>query len=122
MTIEYKNNFFFIMKMNSETLEKVVALAWSKNTSSDSQSWTPQNPAWGQCAVTALIVNDYLGGEILWAEAKTPDGKTYSHYFNSVNDTTIDFTRRQFPPGTEIPAGTAKTKGYDTTRGYILSF
>jgi hypothetical protein len=37
-------------------------------------------------------------------------------------DELIDFTRSQFPDDTKIPAGVAKTKGFDSTREYVLSF
>jgi hypothetical protein len=36
--------------------------SWSIETSS---GWQPGNPASGQCGVTALVVQDKLGGEIL---------------------------------------------------------
>ncbi len=40
----------------------VLFKAWSIESSSQ---WTIKNPTKGQCGVTALIVNDYFGGEIL---------------------------------------------------------
>ena len=103
-------------------LEKALTRCWSKETSSDPEHWTPDNPAWGQCAVTALIVNDYLGGGIVWAEAKLSDGKNISHYFNLIDGTEVDLTRRQFPEGTVIPDGVEKKKEYTSTRDYVLSF
>ena len=104
--------------------------AWQRETSSDPAGWAPQNPAWGQCAVTACIVQDVLGGDIVWAEAKTPAGNTISHYFNKLADgSVVDLTRDQFPAGTSLspPDGQPKTQGrggesYPTTRDYVLSF
>lgn len=93
-----------------------------KDTSSDAANWNDKNPAWGQCAVTALIVNDYLRGDIVWTEAKLPDGRKVSHYFNNLDGNEIDLTRRQFPEGTIIPAGQEKRKEFTTTRDYVLSF
>jgi len=101
-------------------LEEAIRKSWSKETSSDPEKWAYENPAWGQCAVTALLVNDYLGGDIVWAEAKLPDGKGISHYFNRIEGREIDLTRRQFPEGTIIPAGIEKKKEYDSTREYVL--
>ncbi|MEK6939738.1 MAG: hypothetical protein AABX31_03335 [Nanoarchaeota archaeon] len=103
-------------------LEEAHTRCWYEGTSSDPDNWTPQNPAWGQCAVTALIVNDYLGGEIVWAEAKLPDGKNISHYFNLIEGKEIDYTRPQFPEGTVIPPGVEKKKQFTSTKEYILSF
>ncbi|HLC97486.1 MAG TPA: hypothetical protein VJC21_01765 [Candidatus Nanoarchaeia archaeon] len=67
--------------MNLETITAALQKAWCSETSSDPDHWHPENPAWGQCAVTALMVNDYLGGKIIWAEAALPDGRKVSHYF-----------------------------------------
>ncbi len=103
-------------------MEEALSKSWAKETSSDPERWNRDNPAWGQCAVTALIVNDYLGGGIVWAEAKHPDGKVISHYFNRIGEQEIDLTRRQFPEGTIIPAGVEKKKTYASTRDYVLSF
>ena len=103
-------------------LEMALTDAYSKDTSSDSTNWSPENPAMGQCAVTALIVNDYFNGKIVWANALLPDGKNISHYFNNIDGIEIDLTRKQFPKGTIIHSGVDKTKGFQTTRDYILSY
>ena len=103
-------------------LELALGESWNSETSLDVNNWTKANPAWGQCAVTALIVNDYLGGEIVWASARLPDGKELSHYFNKINNEEKDFTRKQFPEGTQVPTGVPKTKQFSSTREYVLSF
>ncbi len=67
--------------------------AWCAATSADPERWTPDNPAWGQCAVSALIIQDLLGGEL---RRCLVDGE--SHYFNRIEDgTTVDVTGLQFP-------------------------
>jgi hypothetical protein len=43
-------------------LEKALFQAWSLESSS---KWIANNPAAGQCGVTALVVQDRLGGDIL---------------------------------------------------------
>jgi len=96
--------------------------SWIKESSSDVEKWTKLNPSYGQCAVTALIVNDYLGGEIVWSDAILPTGEKISHYFNKINEVEIDFTKEQFPKGTKISKGIAKTKEFNSTREYILSY
>ena len=103
---------------------------WSEETSADHDGWTAENPAWGQCAVTACVAQDLFGGEIVWAAATTPDEKRHSHYFNRLPDGTIlDLTRDQFPPATELapPEGGPRTEvadgpSFTTTREYVLSF
>lgn len=108
--------------MKLSHLEEALTKCWDRKTSSDPEHWISENPAWGQCAVTALVVNDYLGGDIVWAEAKLPDGRQISHYFNLMKGEEVDLTRRQFPEGTIIPQGIEKKKEYASTRDYVLSF
>jgi len=116
------NERFFLWEMVGESeLERALRSSWSRETSSDPENWSPSNPAWGQCAVTALVVNDYLQGEIVWAKAVLPDGRTISHYFNKIRGSEKDFTRSQFPEGTIIPEGVPRTQGFPSTVTYLLS-
>ena len=90
-----------------------IQYAWYRGTSSDPENWTPENPAWGQCAVTALIVQDLLGGILLRAKVNG-----VSHYWN-VLDTgeKIDLTIAQFGDKVilnEVPV--------ERSREYVLSF
>jgi hypothetical protein len=62
--------------------------AWSVETG---RHWQPGNPAAGQCGVTALVVHDELGGEIL----KTDVNGAW-HFYNRIDDKRIDFTMSQF--------------------------
>ncbi|MBU1101551.1 MAG: hypothetical protein KKA84_14215 [Bacteroidetes bacterium] len=62
--------------------------SWSVKSSS---LYTPENPAKGQCGVTALVANDLLGGDIL----KTRIGNQW-HFYNIINGERIDFTASQF--------------------------
>lgn len=76
------------VKPRIDQLQMALLEAWSIHSSS---KWTAQNPAKGQCGVTALIVNDLLGGEIL--KTKLPEGW---HFYNKINGTRFDFTESQF--------------------------
>lgn len=72
----------------------LIRKAWCAKTSADPDHWSPMNPAWGQCAVTALVVQDLLGGVIVCSEYDTPH-----HYWNLLDDgTEIDLTLEQFKP------------------------
>lgn len=63
--------------------------------------WPDRKPH-GQCAVTALVVQDLLGGEILRAEIEGLG----SHYWNLVPWMgEIDLTRAQFPDALILPRG-----------------
>lgn len=113
--------------MYVDRLEEILQKSWIKETSSDSERWKKDNPSWGQCAVTALIVNDYFGGKLVWAPVNV-NGKKISHYFNKIDDKKIgltkeiDLIKNQFPEGTIIPEGIDKTKGFPSTKDYVLSY
>lgn len=98
----------FMKNISIHHLEKILNISWSKNSSYSPGDWTKDNPALGQCAVTALIIQDLIGGEIVWAKVLIPNGEKSSHYFNLINGTETDITRRQFPHGTIIPKGIEK--------------
>ena len=108
--------------MTKDQLAARLREVWSRETTSDPLAWSPANPAWGQCAVTACVVQDHFGGTVVWAEAMLPDGRRISHYFNNLAGEVLDFTRDQFPEGTVIPEGKEKRNGFPTTRDYVLSF
>lgn len=79
--------------MDLETLRNELRQVWSAETSSSPEQWSPSNPAWGQCAVTALIIQDNFGGELLRCQING-----ISHYWNRLPDgTEVDFTKEQFP-------------------------
>ncbi len=62
--------------------------------------WAPTEPSRGQCAVTALVVHDLLGGELLEAEVRHADGSPQGfHYWNRFAGVDVDLTRRQFVDG-----------------------
>ena len=61
-----------------EVLEK----SWTAETSYSPEEWSVNNPAYGQCAVTALVLQDYLGGEILKCDVI---GFADSHFFNQID-------------------------------------
>ncbi|RJQ15551.1 hypothetical protein C4573_05320 [Candidatus Woesearchaeota archaeon] len=102
-------------------LEYAIYASWNRGTSAKPERWNNNNPALGQCAVTALVVQDYLEGEIVWAEVSV-DILKISHYFNLVDGKEIDFTRSQFPQGTIVPKGIPRTGHCETTREYVLSY
>jgi len=56
--------------------------------------WTPDNPAKGHCAVVAMIVQEYFGGEIM--RCLVDDPEPIVHYYNKVGGRNIDLTWDQF--------------------------
>lgn len=75
--------------------------AWCAETAAPGTLWTPDVPSRGQCAVTALLLRDWLGGEILRADV---DGA--GHYWNRIPGMgEIDLTRDQFAVNAPIGRG-----------------
>jgi ADP-ribose pyrophosphatase YjhB (NUDIX family) len=84
-------------------LEQALRAAWSLWTAdpADHDDWSGDDPASGQCASTALIVHDTLGGALLMAHVRHADGSPAGfHYFNRLPDgTELDLTAEQFHDG-----------------------
>jgi hypothetical protein len=83
-------------------LESAISVSWSLDTCdpTDIPTWTPAEPSQGQCAVTALVVHDLLGGLLLEAEVHHADGSHQGfHYWNRFAGVDVDLTRRQFREG-----------------------
>lgn len=112
---------FNLLNMNLIEFEKVLQKSWSKDTSYCPDDWGNSNSSFGQCAVSALVVNDYFGGDIVWSDALLPTGQKVSHYFNLIDGKVVDLTRSQFPEGTVIPEGVEKKKDFASTREFMLS-
>ena len=92
-------------------LEAAIRSAWGRETSDDPDEWTEENPARGQCAVTALVVRELLGGDILVANVLRDGRRVERHAWNRLSSgLTLDLTRDQFvngesfgEPGVEEP-------------------
>ncbi|NGZ77695.1 YunG family protein [Saccharibacillus alkalitolerans] len=75
--------------INHEKILKALFEAWSIESSS---KWTVSNPASGQCGVTAIVIQEIFGGEIV--RTKISDGAW--HYYNEIHHRRYDFTESQF--------------------------
>lgn len=76
------------MVLTPDAFGRLIELCWSADTAS---TYSPLNPALGQCSVTALVAQDYLGGEIL----KTDLAGAW-HFYNHIDGARHDFTASQF--------------------------
>ena len=79
--------------MSIETIKDILLECYSKDLcySKVQGEWDVNNKCFGMCAITALIINDYFGGDICKIYV---DG--ISHYFNLIEDNIIDLTSSQF--------------------------
>ena len=78
--------------------------SWAADTCSpddlERAGWSAENPAWGQCDVTALIVNDLFGGDLMLGEVHCAGEQHGYHWWNRLGDgSEIDLTREQFRLG-----------------------
>jgi hypothetical protein len=91
--------------MRERTLSQVtdaIVASWGPDTqyATDEQpSRKPGDRSRGQCGTTALVIQDWLGGEILTAEVSRDGDPVGVHYWNRLPDgREVDVTRGQFLP------------------------
>jgi len=81
-------------------LETAISEAWSRETSDDPDEWSEANRARGQCAVTALLVRELLGGDIFVANVLRDGVRVDRHAWNRLSSgLVLDLTRGQFTQG-----------------------
>jgi hypothetical protein len=83
-------------------LEQAIRDSWGPETA-DPGEWKPENPSSCQCAITMLVVHDYLGGELLSADVIRAGERVDGHMWNRLpSGLEIDLTREQFHAGEMI--------------------
>lgn len=82
--------------MTSPSVDKIESALLNSWSAQSSSKWTASNPALGQCGVTALVVQNHLGGEIYKTLIKKPGKPPLWHFYNHVNGEFVDFTASQF--------------------------
>jgi hypothetical protein len=89
-------------------IEAAIRASWDAETCwpDERPRWHAGNPARGQCGVTALVVHDLLGGELMlgtvWAGGRQ-DGYHWWNRFGEVLE--VDLTREQFDVDETVSAG-----------------
>jgi hypothetical protein len=76
------------MKFDPAKVQSALRQSWS---AASSDQWTRQNPAAGQCNVTALLIQELFGGDLL--KTPLPAG---DHFYNRIEGRRYDFTASQF--------------------------
>lgn len=102
-----------------EELEALLRAAWGPDTCypNASEEWRPDNPARDQCGMTALVVQDLLGGDLILGEVHVDGTKVGNHYWNRLPDSTeVDLTAEQFRPEEVIVNGQVVTRPPDAPR------
>lgn len=105
--------------MNTPSIQQLMMAlhaGWSEETSFTPAEWTPQNPARGQCLVSTLVVQDYLGGDIRRYDV---DAGTFKevHYCNLLlSGAVFDSTATQYSKPIQLTMTPINLKGYPTAR------
>ena len=90
---------------NFSEVEQAVRASWGRDTRDPdaTSEWRADNPARGQCGVTALVIQDLLGGDLILGEAYLDGEKVDNHYWNRFGSgVDIDLTREQFREGQTV--------------------
>lgn len=89
-------------------IERAVRSSWSAETCTPEfrSRWTEDNPARDQCGVTAMVLNDLLGGELIRGEVHVDGERVDFHWWNRLGmGVEIDLTREQFRPEEIVTGG-----------------
>nr|MDT0522886.1 hypothetical protein [Streptomyces sp. DSM 41633] len=90
-------------------IERAVRSSWSAETCTPEfrSRWTEENPARDQCGVTAMVLNDLMGGELIRGEVHVNGERVDYHWCNRLGmGIEIDLTREQFGPEEIVTGGT----------------
>jgi hypothetical protein len=107
------------MPLTADGLRAHFLAAWGADTCYPdmSEEWSPDNPSRDQCGMTALVVQDILGGELIIAEVHVGGAKVGHHYWNRLPDgSEVDLTSDQFRPDEEVVGGKAIARPPDAPR------
>ncbi|MFE3825559.1 hypothetical protein [Streptomyces sp. NPDC059092] len=89
-------------------IEQALRSSWSAETCTPEfrSRWSTDNPARDQCGVTAMVLNDLLGGELIRGEVHVDGERTDYHWWNRLGmGIEIDLTREQFGPEEIVTGG-----------------
>lgn len=91
-------------------IEDALRTSWAADTCSPDDvardSWTSDNPAWGHCDITALVVNDLFGGDLMVGEVYSGRERQGYHWWNRLpTGVEIDLTADQFRKGQRVTPG-----------------
>lgn len=84
------------MEPTLQELSEALRISWAADTAYNPEEWSQENKARGQCVVSSLIVQDYLGGELIRYEVNEGSLRE-THYMNQLPDgTVVDTTSSQY--------------------------
>ena len=87
-----------MVKITLKQLKEAIKKSWDRDTCHFKFIWDNNSlsDSAGHCRAVALIVNDYFGGEIIYAHVV--GNPKWDHYWNKLpSGKEIDLTKDQFP-------------------------
>lgn len=109
------------MEISKPLLEKALRHSWTGDTSSVPNEWSEKNASRGQCVPTALVAQDYLGGD-LQKLVTIFEGTEESHYRNLLDDGSIfDASCSQYPADQVLAQTAVALNGFSSVREKRLS-
>jgi hypothetical protein len=96
-------------------LDRALRASWAADTCSPDdvtrEQWRHGNPAWGHCDISALLVHDLLGGDLMVGEVHL-DGEQHGfHWWNATpSGIQLDVTREQFLRGQQVTEARVVTR------------
>jgi hypothetical protein len=107
--------------MTIEQIEIALKKSWTRETSFCPDEWSEENPARGQCMVSALVIQDLLSGDLKRYRALLA-GLEEKHYVNVLIDgQVVDVTREQYPASIEFEESEPSLHGFMSIREKLLA-
>lgn len=88
-------------------LDRALRASWAADTCSpdDQDKWQPDNPAWGHCDISSLLVHDLFGGDLMVGEVRLAGEQHGFHWWNALpSGMQLDVTLEQFRRGQRVTA------------------
>ncbi|WP_280404026.1 YunG family protein [Nocardia brasiliensis] len=93
-----------------DVIEQALRSSWAADTCSPDDvaraPWDFGNPAWGHCDITALVVQDVFGGDLMLGDVYLVEEQRGFHWWNRLPDgAEVDLTLEQFRLGETVTNG-----------------
>ena len=99
---------------------KAFEASWRADTAYNESDWTEENKARGQCVVSSLVVQDYLGGDLLRYSIEA-ENLSETHYINQLDDgTLIGTTGKQYVVPVSSRLKRMDLRGFSSAREKML--
>lgn len=108
------------MNYTLDQIRNALQQSWSADTSYTPDEWSRDNPARGQCVVSALVLQEYLGGD-LHRYKVIYNNQPEKHYVNVIDRVFVDSTRSQYPEDAELVDAPVDLGSYGSIRAKLMS-